>query len=638
MEPLFLDFETYWSDDYSLKKMTPVEYIQDPRFEALVCSFVNGDGTSREWVDGPDLPAKFASIPWDSTYLVSHNALFDALILSFRYGIYPKMYGCTLSMARNWISHMTGSVSLEACAKFFGMPPKWQTVSKTKGVSFEMLKSMPELHRETGDYAVDDAEKCRQIFIRIMADGFPRRELDVINMVVRMAARPAFTLDQTALAEHLANVRREKQELLEKAQLVRSDPGKEELDGARSNLLSDNIFAGMLLNLGVIPPMKKSKANPDKEAYAFAKTDKEFTALAEHPNPMVQTLVAARLGHKSTLEETRSERLLAISKIVELAPVPLKYSGAHTHRFSGDWKINLQNLLRGGKLRYAMKAPKGKKVVSVDASQIEARFNAVLSQQWDLVDQFRRGIDVYADFASSIYQHPVSKDSHPKQRFVGKTGVLSLGYGASPPVFQNMCRVQGGVQLTDSEATSVVYLYRQRYKQIVANWDYADRIVLPMMAGLTPDAQRLIQGTDPASWSAWGPVGIMKNALLLPSGNRLRYRDLHQEPMPNGRAQWIYMRGPMFHHVYGAKLVENGIQALAFAHIIEVALRVVRLTNGFLWPAHQVHDELIYIVDDAIAEKVRDLVTHEMAVPPEWMQNAPLAAEGHIGQSYGDVK
>lgn len=619
MQFLFLDFETYWSDDYTLKKMTPIEYVMDPRFEALGCAFgVLGDRVTAPkpdvWFDGPQLPGLFKSIDWGQTYAISHNALFDMLVLSARYGVRPKMYGDTLSMARNWIQHSTGRVSLDACSKFLGFGDKMLTVTKTKGISYEVLRRMPELHKEVQEYAIDDMGKCRSIFLHLMNDGFPPRELRVIDWVVKMAAQPTLEFDPLLLAEHLAEVKAAKAALLERAGLDNRD-----------NLMRDSALAAMLLFAGATPPMKISKAT-GKEQFAFAKTDKEFTALLDHESEDVQAIVAARLGHKSTIEETRTERLIKIAQVSPQVPVPLKYSGAHTHRFSGDWSINLQNLRRGGKLRKALRAPKGHVIVSVDASQIEARFNATLSKQFDLMEQFRQGQDVYAKFAETIYHYPIDKKLHPVERFVGKTGILSLGYGSSGPVFQNMCRVQsdGKVLLTDSEASSIVHLYRNSYRQIVLDWDYADKVVLPAISSGS------VIGN-------WGPIEVRQYKLCLPNGNYLRYRDLHSEWIGT-RLQWMFMRGQVPIHTYGAKLVENVIQALAFVHIVDVALKVMDMTDGMLWPAHQVHDELLYVVDEKLAQQVAALVKAEMAKSPVWMPDAPLAAESAIGPTYGDTK
>jgi DNA polymerase I-like protein with 3'-5' exonuclease and polymerase domains len=617
MFKLFADFETYYDNEYSLRKMTNQEYIQSPQFEALGCGFALDDGR-KWWVDGPDLPAFFTHIDWSDCFLVTHNALFDALILSLRYKVFPKMYGDTLGMGRNWVSHSTGSVSLATLAKYFGLPPKMDTLNRLKGVNFRQLRQTPALYEETKEYAIDDAGKCQFIYNEIMKSGFPPRELEVIDMVVRMAARPVFEIDQDVLCEHLAEVQTQKQELLENAQMLNAD-----------NLMSDTKFAGMLLNAGVTPPMKVSKTTGNK-AWAFAKTDKELSDLLEHEDPYVQALVAARLGHKSTIEETRTQRFLAIARVSDKFPIPLKYSGAHTHRFSGDWKINAQNLQRGGKIRKSLRAPKGKLVVSVDASQIEARLNAVLSDQLDLVRSFALGNDVYAEFAETIYKHPVNKKEHPDERFVGKTGILSLGYGSGAPVFQGMCRNQGGVILPDAEAQAIVYLYRQRYAKIAENWQYADRTILPALA--TPAGHR-------PHTREWGPMGIEPNALVLPNGNRLRYRDLRHEFFePKAKFNWCYNRGPRIYSIYGAKVVENACQALAFVHIMDVALRVKKQSQGLLVPAHQVHDELLYVVDESIAEQVRDFVIAEMSKSPVWMPSAPLAAEGGIGVTYLDTK
>ena len=352
MNRLFLDFETFWSDTYSVRKMTPVEYALNVQFEALGCAFIHeGDaGLRQEWVDGPDLPDYFDTIDWDDTFAISHNALFDMLILSLRYGKVPRFYGDTLSMARNKLSPSLSSLSLDSISKHYGMEEKWSTANKFKGLNLRAIKQDPALYNEMCAYALDDANKCRTIFEKLMLDEmFPPSELRVVDMVIRMAAQPKFELDQGVLAAHLASVQAIKDQLLADAKLPKDQLG---------SIMSDPQLAAKLLFLKVIPPMKVSKKT-GKTAYAFAKTDKEFVALLEHEKPIVQALVAARLGHKSTLEETRTERLLAISRVTPKMPVPLKYSGAHTHRFSGDWKINLQNLPRGGELRRALQGTRG---------------------------------------------------------------------------------------------------------------------------------------------------------------------------------------------------------------------------------------------------------------------------------------
>src|SRR4051812_47913239 len=538
LKKLWLDFETHYSDDYTLKKLTPPEYIMSPRFEALGCAFLEDD--REEWVDGPDLPGYLSKRDWHNTFAVSHNALFDMLILAWRYGVTPAFYGDTMSMARNWLSHSTGGVSLAAISAFYGLPAKWETVSKTKGVSYQQLISLPELHREVADYAIDDAKKCRELYQRMLKGGFPVGQLELIDMVIRMATQPKFEIDEVMLAEHLGQIQMEKQALLDMAQLE-----------DRSSLMRDTALAGMLLMRIGHAPMKPSPSNPGKQIYAFAKTDKEFTDLLKHDDPWVQAVVAARLGHKSTIEETRTERMISIARVAPQFPVPLRYSGAHTHRLSGDWSVNMQNLPNGSKLRHALRAPKGHLVVSIDASQIEARFNATLSQETKLVDAFRLGRDVYSEFAEQIYQHPVNKRDHPKQRTIGKIAVLSLGYGASAPVFQSMCRTKDNIVLSDTEAAIIVGIYRARYPKIQANWRHAESSIIPFMAS----TGRELLSLSAEAWVRWGPLQVEEEAILLPSGNKLRYRDLHQETFVDEatsirRTHWVYYRGKQMKRIY----------------------------------------------------------------------------------------
>ena len=164
-----------------------------------------------------------------------------------------------------------------------------------------------------------------------------------------------------------------------------------------------------------------------KAALALAKNDEGFKALAEHEDERVQALVAARLGTKSTLEETRTERFINIAKRGSL-PVPLRYYAAHTGRWGGDDKLNLQNIPRKSPLKSAIVAPDGYVIVDADSSQIEARIVAWLAGQNDLVRAFEDGEDVYKIMASKIYRKPIGEITD-QERFVGKTTILGAGYG-----------------------------------------------------------------------------------------------------------------------------------------------------------------------------------------------------------------
>jgi len=619
MKTIFLDFETFYSDEYSLRKMTPVEYVLDPRFEANGCAVIEGDGQPY-WLDGPYLPAFFASLDPKVTMLVTHNALFDMCVVAWRFGFIPRLMICTMSVARAVLGHKLRHVSLESVSQCLGLGAKGGVLSKVKGMNLPMIKAAG-LYDEYVAYGLDDVSKCAGIYRKLVESGhFPVPELAVMDMVLRCGIQPQLQLCHTTLAEHLQEVQANKAQLLDQAiQLGASD---------KKDLMSNDKFAELLRSVGVEPPTKISPVT-GKEAYAFAKTDPDFLDLQEHADPAVQALVAARLGHKTTLEETRCERFLKISQLhwpitqQGNMPMPLAYSAAHTHRLGGTWKLNVQNLGRGGKLRRALIAPSHHKVVAVDASQIEARAVAVLCGQQDLVDAFARGDDVYAGFATELFQTPVTKKTHPVERFIGKEGILSLGYGAGPPKFKVRVKVQSknqmgtAIELTDEHAAQYVGTYRTKYYKVPKGWRHLNYVGIPALQS--------------GSKFEFGPCIFEKEAILLPSGLRLFYHHLHQE-----HGEWMFTYGGATKRLYGGKLLENICQALARIVVMDAGLRIRRRINRSI--ALQAHDELVYVVPDEAVEEVKGICLEEMSKPPLWLPEWPLAAEVGSGQSYGSAK
>jgi hypothetical protein len=294
VKTVFGDFETFYSDDYSLRKMTAVEYVLDPRFEANGCAFKEGIDGTPFWVDGPDLQAYFDSLDASDTIFVTHNALFDMCVAAWRFNFVPRLMVDTLGVSRAVLGYLLKYHSLESVSEYLGLGAKGKTLLKVKGMNLAAIKAAG-LYDEYVAYGLDDVTKCAGIYDKLVRSGrFPPRELVVMDMVLRCAIEPKFTLDQHVLAEHLAHVRAEKEHQLALAMLVGAD--------GKSDLMSNEKFAELLRGVGVEPPMKTSPAT-GKQTYAFAKSDPEFIALEEDPNPAVQALVAARLGHKSTLED-----------------------------------------------------------------------------------------------------------------------------------------------------------------------------------------------------------------------------------------------------------------------------------------------------------------------------------------------
>jgi hypothetical protein len=624
---LYMDFETYYDADYSLRKMTTVEYVQDPRFETLGCAVAFDDGPSH-WIDGASMQAWCDSIDWSQIIMVSHNMMFDGAVLAFRYGKRPALYVDTLSMARATLSHCLKSLSLEKVAEYFNLGVKLkETLVAMKGVRYAALMANRVLYEKAKIYACQDNDLCRGAF-KEMRKTFPRDEMNVIDMLIRMYTEPKLQIDVGLLNVHLQEVQRQKNALLDRVGM--SD---------NSILMSNDKFAEALKALGVDPPTKIS-ATTGKEAWAFAKSDEKFKELADHDDPDVQALVAARLGHKTTIEETRTEKLIRIGLLyprwAERAPwmpMPLRYSGAHTHRLSGSDGLNVQNFPRGGNLRKAIKPPKGHQIVTADLSQIEARIVCWLAGAMKMLGVFQRGEDPYAYQAYEINAMPqgLAKDDvrFKTGRQLGKGLVLGCGFGMSPPTFQvTVSRPPYNLVISFEEAQRAVYGYRNSNPEIPQLWTILGTSLSQLArrgnVGYTSGRVQTVKGMH---YETDGRTVFMD----LPSGLRLKYHDLRYEGNDlnydyNGRRQYVY----------GAKATENLVQALARCVIMEAALRT-RAATGYC-PSLQVHDENVYVIPDAEVDDFKIELKKHMTARPAWAPDLPVATEVGSGDNYAEAK
>ena len=390
MNIITLDFETYYDREFSLSKITTEEYVRDDRFEVIGVAVKENDNETR-WFSGTgeEVCGFLRKYDWENSFALAHNAMFDASILTWRFGIKPMAWLDTLSMARAVHGTEVGN-SLAKLVEYYELGKKGTEVLNALGKHKKDF-SKAEINAY-GGYCINDVDLTYELFLRLVP-SFRQSELKLIDITIKMFSEPMLELDTPLLEAHLEDVKNRKELLL---QAVQQD---------REALMSNQKFAELLRQCGVEPPTKISPTT-GQETLAMAKSDEGFKALAEHPDERVQALVAARLGNKSTLEETRTDRFINISKRGKM-PVPLSYYAAHTGRWGGSDKINLQNLpsrgANGGKLKRAIVAPKGYVMIDADSAQIEARVLAWLAGQDDLVEAFRNEEDVYKIMAAAIY-------------------------------------------------------------------------------------------------------------------------------------------------------------------------------------------------------------------------------------------
>lgn len=647
---MVLDFETAWDrKEYTLSKMTTEEYIRDKRFKAWGAAYKYIDEAGDPiWVPHDKLDSFFKSIDWGHTDVLAHNAQFDVGILSWRYKCKPNFIYDSLSMARALRGVEAGN-SLAKLAEHYGLPPKGSGVHSSDGY---LTTLPPEVEQELAEYCKHDVYLCEQIFKRLV-EGYPERELRLIDMTLRMFTNPVLRLDPYMLTEAIAEEKEKRESLLAKLNISEED------------LASNDKFAHILRSVGVEPPQKISKTT-GKPAYAFAKNDALFQALLQHDNENVGLLCEARLKVKSTLERTRAQRFLDISQRGTL-PVPLNYYGAHTGRYAASKgsNLNLQNLKRKSFLRNAILAPDGYVLVVADLSQIEPRVLAWLSDYRDLINIFASGQDPYSAFGAQMFGIPgMAKEQYPDLRQSSKSALLGAGYGlgwfsfaaqlltgflGAPPMrydkgfakklgitgenLRDFMAYEPNMQkalsiprtCTDEEiivhciaAKAIIDIYRKNAKPVTEFWELCDALLNRSIAGGKTYSHKCLT--------------FEKEKILLPNGMYLRYPDVKGNPDEKGRVQWTY--GEQGKKLYGGKLTENIVQAVARCVMTDGMLRIQRRYPCVL----TVHDEVVVLVPEDEANIAEPWVLAQMTVEPPYMPGIPLAAETGVGRRYGEAK
>ena len=611
--------------------MPTEEYVRSPQFEMIGIAIKVDDGET-VWYPKPQVEKVLKEFDWSDAMVVAQNTAFDGAVLDWLYGVKPMAWLDTLGMSRALFPHEKAH-GLAKQAERMGIGAKGDEVLQAKGKHYADF-SAEELARYA-EYCINDVELTYKLFNMYMGPGFPKQELKLIDMTLRMFIEPVLELDKTLLVDHLEAVKDAKEALMESVRdfmLKDADPEyvhaifSEGMDGIKKLLMSNDKFAKVLEDYGVVPPTKIS-LRTGKMAYAFAKTDEQFKALEEHPDVRVQMLVAARLGNKTTIEETRTERFIGMSTRGKF-PVPLRYYGAHSGRWSGQDSVNLQNLpsrgANAGKIKKAIKAPKGYVVIDCDSAQIEARTLAWLAGQHDLIEAFENKQDVYRLMASQIYNIPPEQvtTGSASQRQVGKTVVLGAGYGVGHKKLQIFLKQQAGVEVTEAEAKRIIDAYRNTYYKIPELWRQADEALIALRTGnsVQVDAQGLIKA-------------IPGKGLTLPSGLFIQYPDLAKvTDEKTGKDQWRYFSKGMPVYIYGGKVVENVCQAVARQVVGEQMLRIGKKYKVVL----TVHDAVACIAPIEEKDEAQRYVEECMSWRPKWAQTLPLACESGVGASYGD--
>ena len=614
MDIVVLDFETYFADDYTLSKQSTEHYIRDPRFEAHGAAIKWSPSVPARWYNEKDLRHVLKEHDWSDTFLICHHANFDGFILSHHYNATPKLYGCTLNMARLLLGNHIG-VSLDSVREQFGIPLKKTPYNLFRGKHWhELDEATQEL---VADGACDEVESIWAIFCK-MLETFPQNQLEVVDCLIRMFVNPVLQGDSAFFAKVWEAEAAKKQTLLQDLGITEAD------------LQSADRFSELLREQGVEPEFKEGKNKPIP---CFAKTDQFMKDLLESEDDVLAGLAQARLGVKSTIQQTRAATLGWTASRGAL-PVYIRAYGARTTRPSGGDGSNWLNMKKADpdmpvdptniNLKGGIRAPPGYLLAAIDSTQIECRLLNGVAGQHDVVEKFRNGDDVYSTVASAFYGRPINKKDHPNERQLGKVVELQAGYQSGGEKIRATLRNKARILISPEEGVKARDAYRSTHPAVVDLWKQGGRMLSRLAGG--PPCQ-------------WGPVEVRDGRMWLPNGCPLIYDTLeyHRERDFDGKGgtdeYWRVKTRRGWEKIYGGKLVENLIQALAWNLISDAMVRINRLGYRTL---NCPYDELLILIPrDGQEHQHLQKCKDEMVRPVPWLPNLPLGVEGELKERYG---
>ena len=658
MDKVVLDFETFYSSTYSLSKMTTQEYIMGDEAEVMLLSYKRNNNPVAVIVSPTQ--ADIVALGLDKCVVIAHNAGFDVGILSMYYGVKPALIVDTLGMARSLGFASVSGCSLDALSKTLApvipnMPVKGTAVKRMIGLRMKDL-SKAELH-DYAEYCKTDTEICALIAEHLMA-RVPAKEAIFQDIILRCATEPAIQIDKPVITQALDEVMTKREAMQERLAAVLDVP----IDEAPRVIMSNAKFATALVELakqnhyptdGLVP--MKISATTGKPTHAFAKTDVGMQDLLSHPVEDIALLAALRLGLKTTTEHTRLQRFLALADFPALS-VPYNISGAHTHRLSGASGINLQNLPSGrvqgqsNAARRSLVAPPNHMLVSGDSKQIETRVLAYIVGDQQALDDFSSGRDPYITMAAQIFNTTYNelsaayKSDDPEvaaaanlKRQIGKSARLGCGFQLGAAGFVNYCKVISRVEISEEESNEIVSKYRESNPKIVDFWAQCKLVLTLMEQGM----KGYFGGMDGKLFYYDGAdevAGMRVPSIMMPDGMKLYYNNLRWEQSTKfdglTMAYTAYRgRSAITNGIYGGKLTENLVQALAFAILKWQGILIHK--RGFKIVTNT-HDEFTTVVTESTAVEKEELLRQVMNSTPAWVIGLPLDSDVSHARSYAD--
>jgi hypothetical protein len=594
-----IDFETYYSAEYSVATLGNWAYCQHKEFDPYLLSVAWEDG--RTWQGNPK------DFDWTSIHnhdWIAHNAGFEWAITNrlrelkiIPDSVQPKHIHDSADLA----AYLGYPRNLEAaCEYLLKVKISKGTRNRAKGKHWDDMSE--DFKIEMRKYAMDDAVYELRIW---MENNYKWPEDEqYLSRLTRIMCASGVPIDVAAVEEGITKLQDYLIDLRAKVPWAAN---------TETGVLSRNAVKEECKKSGVPPPKSMAKDSEEFEIWLRENGDKAPWAKAigqyRSSNNLLKKL-------QTMQRRTNSQGIMSYG---------LKYGGAHTLRDSGDSGFNVQNLHRAPyvctptegepfeiDMRGMITAPEGKILAVVDLAAIEPCVLAVLSEDKEFLARLKTGEDPYEAWAriTKGYKDPRPlKEVDPVLRKASQIDILGLSYGAGAEKCIKISKQWAGLDISLSEAQCNVTRFRNR-PFIPRFWAKIERNM------------RMSAGQD--------------FELILPSGRSMIYRNVETK---TGLSAEIPKLGQMLRcHYWGGSLTENAVQATARDVLMWHALRVQEAGFNIIL---RVHDELVCLLNDyplyssagSTALELQTLIKIMSTAPP-WMPTLPVRASGHLCKKY----
>lgn len=622
-----IDFETTYEKTRDIKTLGVQPYLQHKDTKIFLVSAYARDCQYVGRVEDANF------LQWTQNYhFVSHNRTFDLyafLVAQQRNQIDAScalpVWHCTADMC----AHFQIERNLKNAAKhILGVDLDKSTRDEFKGMNEEeYIKILPKIR----DYALLDAKICFELWEALGA-CFPEHEKKLSLHTTLLCNVRGVGFDSKKAQkdkENLQNVIDNAESCIpwmqakeKKISPLMALPGLELFAPVEKIKKSDIATVGSKKflkkeceKLGIPAPTSTAKNSPE-----FAEWVDKYRDRATWIDNLAVFRSASRV--KNVIEAM--ENRFINGRMCH----GLKYCGApHTHRWSSTDGVNLQNLPRkdthGADIRGLLIPEKGKKFITADLSQIEARVLLWLAGDEKKLNLIRNGNELYEAHARATGRYnklePLKKGD-PDLRTMIKAEYLGCGYGMGASTLRSTCRSIMQINISENEAQNIVDKYRSTNIEVVNLWHDVEETVKRIA---NRNANRLRQNPDLAETD-------LEDCYLSVRG--IQRPICYYAPRLDGNQ--IVLRynlgGPLLHWWYGVG-VENLCQSVA-RDVLGNA--ILNLESQSIKIIYHVHDEIICEVDEKELDSAKNAIAIAMSTPPSWCCDLPLGSDIHVIDRY----